>query len=146
MQAFFAYLDWIWVSLCIGISVIQSECGKKAYNFIKKRLQSKFLPVNITKFSRAPILKNICKPLLLWFIRCTMQSSALDNFILYLYHKQFVFHFQKWKHCIYKLWIANFAIFTLICEHQLHKVKWENRSATKEENFNVKRKSWHNQI
>ena len=39
----------------------------KATNFIKKRLQHRCFSVNIAKFSRAPILKNICKWLLLSF-------------------------------------------------------------------------------
>ena len=34
-------------------------------NFIKKRLQHRFFPVNIVKFLRPPILKNICERLLL---------------------------------------------------------------------------------
>ena len=34
-------------------------------NISKKRLQHKFFPVNISKFWRTPILKNICKRLLL---------------------------------------------------------------------------------
>ena len=36
----------------------------KACNFIKKRLQRKFFPVNIAKFLRTPILENICEQLL----------------------------------------------------------------------------------
>ena len=40
----------------------------KACNFIKKRLQHRCFPVNIAKFLRTPILKNICKPLLLIFL------------------------------------------------------------------------------
>ena len=37
----------------------------KAYNFIKKKLQHRRFPVNIVRFSRTPILKNICELLLL---------------------------------------------------------------------------------
>ena len=36
-----------------------------ACNFIKKRFQHSFFPVNIATFLRTPILKNICKRLLL---------------------------------------------------------------------------------
>ena len=32
-------------------------------NFIKKKLQHRYFPVNITKFLRTPILKNICERL-----------------------------------------------------------------------------------
>ena len=39
--------------------------GLKARNFFKKRLQRRYFPRTIAKFLRTPILKNICKPLLL---------------------------------------------------------------------------------
>ena len=39
--------------------------GLQAYKFIKKRLQRRCFPVKIGKFLRTPILKNICKQLLL---------------------------------------------------------------------------------
>ena len=42
-----------------------SEKQLKACSFIKKRLQHKCFPVNIAKFVRTPILKNICEQLLL---------------------------------------------------------------------------------
>ena len=42
---------------------------EKACNFIKKRLQHRCFPVNIAKFSWAPILKNICEWLLLYFYK-----------------------------------------------------------------------------
>ena len=38
----------------------------KANDFIKKRLKHKCFPVNIAKFLRTLILKNICERLLLW--------------------------------------------------------------------------------
>ena len=39
-------------------------CGTpKNFNIIKKRLQHRCFPVNIAKFLRTPILKNICKQL-----------------------------------------------------------------------------------
>ena len=48
--------------------------GKNTFRpatFIKERLQHRYFPVNIAKFLRTPILKNICKRLLLkyqeWF-------------------------------------------------------------------------------
>ena len=39
--------------------------GVSGVNFIKKRLQHKCFPVNITEFSKTPISKNICEWLLL---------------------------------------------------------------------------------
>ena len=41
--------------------------GLEVCNFIKKRLQHRCLLVNIAKFLRTPILKNICEWLLLYF-------------------------------------------------------------------------------
>ena len=52
-------------------TVLESLCNKvigpKACNVFKKTLQHSFFPVNITKFLRTPILKNICERLLLNF-------------------------------------------------------------------------------
>ena len=50
-------------------SVLESFCdnvaGLQPCNFIKKRLQNRHFPANIGKSLRTPILKNICKWLLL---------------------------------------------------------------------------------
>ena len=46
-------------------SVFNKVAGLKACNFIQKRLQHKCFPVNIAKVLKTPILKNICKQLLL---------------------------------------------------------------------------------
>ena len=47
-------------------------CAQKppANNFIKKRFQRRYFPVNLEKFLRTPSLKNICERLLL----CTLIS------------------------------------------------------------------------
>ena len=42
----------------------------KACNFIKMRLRHKYLPMNIAKILRTPILKNICEQQLLLIISC----------------------------------------------------------------------------
>ena len=41
--------------------------GLEDSSFIKKRFQHKYFLVNIAKFLRTPILKNICEWLLLYF-------------------------------------------------------------------------------
>ena len=58
--------------LCWGLFLIKLQAlrpttllKKDSNNFIKKRLQHRRFPVNIAKFSRIPILKNIYKCLLL---------------------------------------------------------------------------------
>ena len=49
------------IHLCWSLFLIIIQ----ARNFIKKRLQQRYILVNISKFSRAFILKNICERLLL---------------------------------------------------------------------------------
>ena len=51
---------------CFNAIDFLGTLGLKAYNFIKKRLRHRCFPVNIAKFLSTPILKNICKRLLLW--------------------------------------------------------------------------------
>ena len=45
-------------------SLFKKVAGLKARNFIKKRHQHRCFPVNIAKFLRVPISKNICERLL----------------------------------------------------------------------------------
>ena len=49
------------IDLCWSLFLIKSQ----AWDFIEKRLQHRCFPVNIAKFLRTPILKNICERLLL---------------------------------------------------------------------------------
>ena len=42
---------------------LNKNSGLQSWNFIKKRLQHRCFPVNIVKFSRTRVLKNICKRL-----------------------------------------------------------------------------------
>ena len=51
--------------------------GLQAYNFIKKRLQHKSFLVNIGKFLRAPILKNIWERLLLNELNALLTSTKI---------------------------------------------------------------------
>ena len=62
----------------------------KTYNLIKKRSQHRFFSVSIVKFLRKPILKNICKRLLLHrrvviFVSATYGVDALKS--IRYYHK-----------------------------------------------------------
>ena len=70
---------------------VGASCNRVAYNFIKKRLQHKCFLMNITKFLRASILKNIGIRLLLnwlWEVivwnfvsgQSLSKPSWLDNF------------------------------------------------------------------
>ena len=42
---------------------LNKNVGLQSWNFIKKRLQHRFFPVNIAKFLRTPVLENICERL-----------------------------------------------------------------------------------
>ena len=42
---------------------LNKNAGLQSWNFIKKRLQHRFFSVNIAKFLRTPVLKNICERL-----------------------------------------------------------------------------------
>ena len=46
-------------------SLLDKVAGSQACNFIKKRLQQRCFPMKFAEFLRTPILKNICKQLLL---------------------------------------------------------------------------------
>ena len=72
------------LGLNMSISLYQYLCisslnvGKRPATLLKRGSNTSFFSVNITKFLKASILKNLCKLLLLWFIRCTMPSSATE--------------------------------------------------------------------
>ena len=51
-------------NICVGV-FFNNGAGFQGGNFIKMRLQHRCFPVNIAKFLRTPILKNISKQLLL---------------------------------------------------------------------------------
>ena len=48
-------------------------------NFLKERLQHKFFPVNIAKFLKTPILKNICERLLLLTVIFTQENNHMQR-------------------------------------------------------------------
>ena len=73
--------------LCWGL-FSNKVAGLQVCNFIKKRLQHRYFLVNIGKFIRTPILKNICEWLLphFWKVFCknvfqiiTLMDQTLDE-------------------------------------------------------------------
>ena len=65
-------------------SLLNKAAGPKACKFIKKWLQHRCFPVNIAKFLRTPILKNIYVRLLLsdfrkWLFRTFFLNSRFQN-------------------------------------------------------------------
>ena len=66
---------------------LNKNAGLQACNFIKKRLQHRCFLVNIAKFLRTPILKNICEQLVLrvfplWqFARFPTRTNNITSYI-----------------------------------------------------------------
>ena len=60
----------------VGMSLI-----KFVKNFIKKRLQHRFFPVKFAKFLRTPILKGMCKRLLLLWIKLQGQRLKINSIV-----------------------------------------------------------------
>ena len=62
---------------------LNKNAGLQSWNFIKKRLQHRFFPVNIAKFLRAPVLENICewlfKPFPTWASNITSNMGIEEN-------------------------------------------------------------------
>ena len=52
LQAFFPHSDWIWRDTDTERYSYSVLCGKKAWNFVKKRLQHRCFPVSIPKCLR----------------------------------------------------------------------------------------------
>ena len=48
---------------CVGGLFLNKNAALDYWNFIKKRLQLRCFPMNIAKFLRTPVLKNICERL-----------------------------------------------------------------------------------
>ena len=66
----------------------------KACNFIKKKLQHKCFPIIIANLLRAPILKNICKQLLLcilWIFKILPWTVHFSAWWTPMNHKQSIF-------------------------------------------------------
>ena len=79
-KLFLKILQYSQENNCVGVS------GLKACNFIKKRLETRYFPMNIVKFLRASILKNICERLLLWLTYyVTVKIISHDPYIFFFY-------------------------------------------------------------
>ena len=69
----------IHMKMAVVESLSDKVSGLQACNFVKKRLQHRCLPVNIAKFLRIPILKNICEWLLLSDVNLIHSKAMLLN-------------------------------------------------------------------
>ena len=63
----------------VSNSLFNKVAGLKACNFIKKRLQHSYFLVNIAKFFKTPILKNICEQLLLVLCPTNNQTAKQSS-------------------------------------------------------------------
>ena len=59
-------------------SLFNKVVGLEACNFIEKRLQLRCFPLNIAKFLKTPIMKNICERLLFWVLERTSCHLSLS--------------------------------------------------------------------
>ena len=88
--------------------------GLQVWHFTKKRLQHSFFPMNIEKFLRTLILKNICERLLLsikklfWKISQNSQekNSARVSFLMTL---QAYISEYSWRYCSTVCFCVNFS-------------------------------------
>ena len=70
---------------------LNKNTSLQSWNFIKKRLQHRFCPVNIAKLVRAPVLKNICQRLFERF------PTSANNITSYMGTKEDIFLKPKQK-------------------------------------------------
>ena len=90
--------------LCWSLFSIKLQACNFIYIFIKKRLRYRCFPVNITNFLRPPILKNICKRLLLILVEVIFLYKLI--LIVYFCVSTFlvisVYHLIQKRKCIHK--------------------------------------------
>ena len=89
----FVILQILQQNTCVGVS-FNKVTGFKACNVIEKRLRHKCFLVKFAKFSRTPILKNICEQLLL--------SSLLTSYVTWYvgtHESKFIFFPQAQQTC-----------------------------------------------
>ena len=77
-------------------SLFNKVTGFQVSNIITKRLQHRNFPVNIAKFLRTTILKNICEQLLLHFAKIVFQRFSL----IVMIKKQNPIHFNPVLHIV----------------------------------------------
>ena len=112
-------------------SLFYKVAGLKAYIFIKKRLQHRCFAVNIAKFLRTPILKNVCKRLLLilnWWSRHQNRNQNLDRlFTMCVKTVQFSLgdsFFSKTRYTAYALLFPYSFTMILSYQHCYHLMSW----------------------
>ena len=84
--------------LCWSL-LLNKNAGLLSWNFIKKRLQNRFFPVNIAKFLRAAVLENIWqrlfKPFPTWASNITSNTGIEKDIFSKTKHGDWRGHFVK---------------------------------------------------
>ena len=80
---------------------LNKSAGLQSWNFIKKRLQHRFFPVNIAKILKAPVLQNICEQLFepppTWASNVTNNMGIEEDIFSKTKHRDWRWHFLKNK-------------------------------------------------
>ena len=80
---------------------LNKNAGLQSWNFIKKRLQHRFFPVNIMKILRTPALENICERLFerfpTWASNITSNMGIDEDIFSETKQKINIQHLARWK-------------------------------------------------
>ena len=80
---------------------LNKNAGLQSWNFIKKRLQHRFFSVNIAKFLRTPVLKNICERLFerfpTWANNITSNKGIEELIFSKTKQKKAIQNLARWK-------------------------------------------------
>ena len=110
---------------------LNKNAGLQSWNFIKKRLQHRFFPVNIAKFLRTPVLENICERLFerfpTWASNITRNMGIEEDIFSKTKTKNSKFSYMKKLTFSWCSWSFRFSLY-LHCMPQaaftLHNKKW----------------------
>ena len=111
---------------------LNKNAGLQSWNFIKKRLQHRFFPVNIAKFLRTPVLENICERLFerfpTWASNIT-RNMGIEEDIFSKTKTKNIQNLAIWKKLTFSwcFWSFRFSLY-LYCMPQaafaLHNKRW----------------------
>ena len=91
---------------------LNKNVGFQSWNFIKKRLQHRFFPVNIAKFLRTPVLENICERLFerfpTWASNITRNMGIEEDIFSKTKKKHWKFSYMKKTYIFMMLLIISF--------------------------------------
>ena len=103
--------------LCWSLLLIKLQAIPALY-FFEKRLQRRCFPVNIAKFLRVPILKNICKWLLLNLVLFLVAAEfqLLLYFVIGFYFQRFFIYCPP-RQITFSFFILSFSFLNCYLDH-----------------------------